>query len=197
MNKIKWADVVCIGPGIGREFETAEFIKLFCKKSQFKFAVIDADAIIALKEILDQIDLTNCILTPHLGEFSQLIDIPIDEIKKDLLQFGSEFARKYRTTLVLKGAPTITFNRLGEAFINSTGNSGLAKFGSGDVLTGFIAGLLSQSKNLVNSAIAAVYLHGLAADLLRIKKTEYGIMSSQLIKKFPDAINFLQGLSDV
>lgn len=191
-NKIKWADVVAIGSGLGREEETQKFVNLFLKNRDYKFCVIDADALFAIKDNLKNLNLSNCILTPHLGEFSQLLNLSIDEIKKDILGYGAEFSKKYKTTLVLKGAPTIIFNKYGEAFINTTGNNGLAKFGSGDVLTGIISGFLAQSKEIIKSAIAAVYIHGLAADLLQNQKTEFGIMSSDLIKKIPDSINFLR-----
>ncbi len=79
-------------------------------------------------------------------------------MEKDLLGYGRNFALKHKCILVLKGAPTIIFNPEGEAFVNTTGNSGMAKFGSGDVLTGVIAGLLSQNKNPEAAAISGVYL---------------------------------------
>ncbi|MCX7611043.1 MAG: NAD(P)H-hydrate dehydratase [Ignavibacterium sp.] len=193
-SKIKWADVVAVGCGLGREEETIEFVDILLSKKEFKFCVIDADALYSIKDNLDKYDLTKCILTPHLGEFSSLIKESVDEIKKDVIKYGSEFAKKYKTTLVLKGAPTITFNSNGESFINSTGNSGLAKFGSGDVLTGMVAGFLSQSKDIFSSAILSVYLHGLAADLLKNKKTEFGILASDIINEIPNSINLLRSL---
>jgi len=195
-NKIKWADVVAIGSGLGREEETQQFVNLFLNNRDYKFCVIDADALFAIKDNLKNLNLSNCILTPHLGEFSQLINVSADEIKKDILNFGREFSQKHKTTLVLKGAPTIIFNKYGEAFINKTGNNGLAKFGSGDVLTGVISGFLAQSKDILQSAILGVYIQGLAADLLKYKKTEYSIMSSELMKNIPNAIKFLRSSFD-
>jgi len=195
-NKIKWADVVAIGSGLGREEETQKFVNLFLKNRDYKFCVIDADALFAIKDNLRNLNLSNCILTPHLGEFSQLINLPTYEIIKDILNFGSEFSKKYKTTLVLKGAPTIIFSKFGRAFINTSGNNGLAKFGSGDVLTGIISGILSQSKDILHSAISGVYIQGLAADLLKYEKTEYCIMSSELMKNIPNAIKFLRSNFD-
>ncbi len=194
-QKIKWSDVVAIGPGLGRQNETLEFVSLFLLKQEFNYCVIDADALYAIKEKLNKYNLSNCILTPHLGEFSFLINTHIDEIKKDILYFGTDFAKKYKTTLVLKGAPTIIFTKDGKSFINTTGNSGLAKFGSGDVLTGIISGLLAQSKNIVQSAISGVYIQGLTADVLRSEKSEYSLMSSDLMKNIYKSINFLRGSS--
>ncbi len=157
-SKIKWADVVALGPGIGREEKTIAFVHKFFKKKEFKAAVIDADALIALKDILSKADLRKCILTPHLGEFSNLINLPVEEIEKNIFEIGSEFAKQYKTILVLKGAPTITFMNTGDIIINSSGNNGLAKFGSGDVLTGMIAGFYSQSKKSKGSCfISCLY----------------------------------------
>ncbi|MFN3871439.1 MAG: NAD(P)H-hydrate dehydratase [Ignavibacterium sp.] len=191
-SKIKWADVVALGPGIGRTDETVEFVHKFIKKHEYKVAVIDADALFALKDFLADADLRKCILTPHLGEFSALINIPASEIEKNIFETGIEFVKKYKTTLVLKGAPTITFTKEGDIIINSSGNNGLAKFGSGDVLTGMIAGFYSQTKNLTESALLSVYLHGLSADLLLQRKTEFGIMASDLMKNIPATINFIK-----
>lgn len=191
-SKIKWADVIALGPGIGREENTIEFVQKFIKKKDFNAAVIDADALFALKDILSKVDLRKCILTPHLGEFSNLVNLSVGEIEKNIFEIGSEFAKHHKTILVLKGAPTITFANNGDIIINSSGNNGLAKFGSGDVLTGMIAGFYSQSKNLKEATLSAVYLHGLTADILLNKKTEFGIVASDLMKNIPSTINFLK-----
>lgn len=192
-KKIKWSDVVAIGPGLGREKETIDAVRKFLLDKKFKYSVIDADALFALdKDFLTKIDLTNCILTPHIAEFSNLINIGIDEIEKDIFKYGREFASKNRCILVLKGAPTIIFNSRGEAFINSTGNSGMAKFGSGDVLTGVIAGLLSQSKDPESAALAGVYLHSLSADLILNEKPISNYLASDIMNNFPFAIKFLE-----
>lgn len=191
-SNIKWADVVALGPGIGRADQTIEFVNKFIQKKDFKAAVIDADALFALKENLSNSDLRKCILTPHFGEFSNLINIPVDEIEKNIFEIGKEFVKRYKTTLILKGAPTITFTANGDIIVNSSGNNGLAKFGSGDVLTGMIAGFYSQSRDIYESSLLSVYLHGLSADLLIQKNSEYGIIASDLMKQIPNTINFLK-----
>lgn len=192
-NKVKWADVVAIGSGLGREDETIEFVNLFLSKKEYKACVIDADGLFAIKDNLNKINLSDCVLTPHLGEFSFLVNTSVEDIKKDIISIGREFTKKHKTTLVLKGAPTITFKKDGESFVNSSGNSGLAKFGSGDVLTGIIAGLLAQSKNILQSSISGVYIQGLTADLLKIKKSDYSLMGSEIMKNIPTTFNFLRG----
>lgn len=192
-QKIKWADVVAIGPGLGREVETVNAVKRFLLDRKFKFAVIDADALFASdKTFLEKANFNNCILTPHLGEFSQMIGVETKLIEKDILSYGKEFAVRHKCILVLKGAPTTIFNSDGEAFINTTGNSGMAKFGSGDVLTGIIAGILSQNKNPEEAAIAGVYLHSLSADLLLNKMPISNYLASDIMNNYPSAVKFLE-----
>jgi NAD(P)H-hydrate epimerase len=192
-KKIEWADVVAIGPGLGREPETIEAVLEIIGSGKAKRMVIDADAVFALSgSRYKNIDLKDFILTPHMGEFANLIDIDVTELKKDILLHGKKFAGDTGSYLVLKGAPTIIFTPGGEALINSTGNAGMAKFGTGDVLTGIIAGLFSQIKNPESAAIAGVYLHSLAADLLLRKYTEFGYTAEDIINKLPGAIKFLR-----
>ena len=121
-----------------------------------------------------------------------MISVESKLIEKDILSYGKKFAVKHKCILVLKGAPTIIFNKDGEAFINTTGNSGMAKFGSGDVLTGIIAGLLSQNKNPEEAAIAGVYLHSLTADLLLNQKPISNYLASDIMNNYPSAVKFLE-----
>ena len=191
-EKIKWADVIAIGPGLGREESTQKFVIEFLKSSKNKKVVIDADALYPLgNKEYRKVDLTNKILTPHHKEFAEMIGIPVDELENNLLQFGKRFAVETVSYLVLKGAPTIIFNPMGEAFINSSGNPGMAQFGTGDVLTGIIGAFIAQSKEIEQALISAVYLHSLTADLLLNKKTIYGFTSQDIIKEFPGAIKFI------
>ena len=127
----------------------------------------------------------NKILTPHLGEFANLIGIKTEELKKDLLKYGKIFTKRTGVYLVLKSAPTIIFNPAGEAFINTTGNPSLAKFGTGDVLTGMIGGLLSQQKDIEAAIISAVYLHSLTADILVHKCLYYMMIVKIILFEFP------------
>jgi NAD(P)H-hydrate epimerase len=192
-NRIDWADVVAIGPGLGRNEETQKAVIKILKDNSSKRFVIDADAVFALKDgNFKKVKLNNSILTPHPAEFSNLIGIDIIELKKDLLFYGKQFARETGSVLVIKGAPSIIFNPDGEAFINSTGNPGLAKFGTGDVLTGVIAGLFAQIKNAEEAAICGVYLHSLTADLLEDKLTEFSYTASDIMNNLFESIKFLR-----
>jgi NAD(P)H-hydrate epimerase len=192
-EKIKWADVVAIGPGLGRNKETQKAVLTLLKKYKPKRIVIDADAVYAFgNSKYKKINLKNCVLTPHHAEFSNLIRISNSELKKDILKYGKAFVKKTGAYLVLKGAPTIIFTPEGDSLINTTGNPALAKFGTGDVLTGFLAGLLSQQSNTEKAVITAVYLHSLAADLLAVKRTKLDILASDIQNYIPQTIKFLE-----
>ncbi len=192
-SKLAWADVIAIGSGLGREGETLEVVASIIKKEKNKKMVIDADAIYVIGEIgYSKFNLNNKILTPHQAEFAHLVNVTIEELQSNLLNYGREFAKKSGSILVLKGAPTIIFLPNGESLINSTGNVGMAKFGSGDVLTGVISGLTSYSKNIESAVIAGVYLHSLSADLLLEQQTEFGITANKIEENLPNAISFLR-----
>jgi len=185
-EKIRWADAIAIGSGIGREEETMEFVRLFLRNHSNKKVVIDADALFALRNgAYKNYKLANAVFTPHLGEFSSLIGIEKSTVEKDLLYYGKEFVKETKSTLVLKAPRTITFSPDAKAFINPTGNEGLAKFGSGDVLTGMLTAFLAQIKNIQHAALSAVYLHGLAADQLKQVKTSYGFTASNVANQLP------------
>ena len=191
--KIEWADVLALGSGLGRNAETIEAIEVILQKYKSKKMVIDADAIYAVAEVgYAKFNLMNKILTPHHAEFAHLIGTSVTELQTEILAYGKEFVEKTKSVLVLKGAPTIIFTPNGEALINSAGNAGMAKFGTGDVLTGVIAGIISYSKKIEQSVISAVYLHSFAADLLLGKETEYGITATKIKDNLPDAINFIR-----
>jgi NAD(P)H-hydrate epimerase len=192
-EKINWADVIAIGPGLGRDEKTQDAVIKILKDNPAKKFVLDADALFALGNgNYRKVNLKNSILTPHLAEFANISGIDKDEIKKDLFLFGRRFSKKTGAILILKGARTIIFNPGGEAFINSTGNSGMAKFGTGDVLTGVIAGLYSQIKNSEDASVCGVYLHSLTADLLMEKMTEFSYSAGDISDYLFESIKFLR-----
>lgn len=192
-EKIKWADVVAIGPGLGREKETQKAVLSLLKKYKPKKTVIDADGVFALGQgRYKKLNLKNTVLTPHHAEFAGLINISNNELKKDILKYGREFVRLTGAFLILKGAPTIIFTPNGDALINTTGNPALAKFGTGDVLTGFIAGMLSQQNDIEKAVVTAVYLHSLAADILIEKRSKLDILATDIQNYIPQTIKFLE-----
>lgn len=196
-KNINWADVIAVGPGLDRNEETIKAVRSLIKSRRKKTLVIDADGIYAIsKGEYKNFNLKNAVLTPHIGEFSELIDVPIHKINEDISAYGKGFAVQTNCYLVLKGSPTIIFAPTGESFVNTTGNPGMAKFGTGDVLTGMISSFIAQTKNLEGGIMLGVYLHSLSADLLLRSKTEYGLIARDIIENIPHAINFIRNSFD-
>jgi len=192
-NRIEWADSVLIGPGLGREDASMDAVRKFLKTRKNKKTVIDADALFGIqKKEFEKYNLENVILTPHMGEFANLIDVDMDTLKKNVVTYGKAFAEDTGAYLVLKGAPTIIFTPEGDALINTTGNPGMAKFGTGDVLSGIIAGITAQKDNIEEAVIASVYIHSLAADLLLNEYSEFGFTATDIINNLPKSIIFLR-----
>ena len=191
-ERLDWADVIAIGPGLGREEETGEAVRKIIKDCSAKKMVIDADAVYALRGCYSDFDLSDKILTPHQKEFADLLGIKVDDLQKNMLTIGKDFAEETGAYLVLKGAPTIIFTPAREVLINSTGNPGMSTFGMGDVLTGVISAFVANGEDLEDSLISAVYIHSLSADLLYDEKTELGITAGDVMKNIPNAIRFIE-----
>lgn len=182
-------DVLAIGPGASRNKSTGLLIRKLVKEVN-KPLVIDADGLNALVDNLDILAKRknrNVILTPHYGEFSRLIKKDISTIKKARKELALEFALRYNLILVLKGYKTLVSDG-SEIFENTTGNPGMATAGSGDVLTGIIAGLIAQGLSLRQAGQLGVYLHGLAGDLAAKDKTQFCLVASDIIDYLPEAI---------
>lgn len=196
-ERISWCDVISLGPGLGRNDETIKGIEEILKKTIKKNVVIDADALFAISQIgLRNIDLSNKILTPHFGEFLMISGFSKSEVENNPINAGIEFVRAHKCYLVLKGPGTIIFCPNQKIIINPSGNSGLAKFGTGDVLTGVISGVLSQLKIIEDSLICSLFLHGYTADLLKFDMTEYGFTSSDLLSNLPKGIQKILSPND-
>lgn len=200
-------DVIAIGPGIGVSADTEKVISELIQKSAVPL-VIDADGInsiafsverTASSEILRKAK-APIILTPHLGEMARLLKQNSEvrsqkaeeelqrKIEKDRIDTVISFSKETGAFLVLKGVPTIVADPDGNAFINTTGNPGMATAGSGDVLTGIISSFLGQGLNPVDASISGVYLHGLAGDIAADYKGEHSLIASDIINFLPDAL---------
>lgn len=175
------------GPGLGTEQQTQNALKLFIQQSSVPL-VLDADALNILAENRTWLAFLppSSILTPHPGEFTRLAGKASDDFQR--LQMAREFALRYQVILVLKGAYTVVISPSGNCFFNPTGNPGMASGGSGDVLTGMILGWLSQGYSPLESAMAAVYIHGLAGDLAAARKGYEGMVAGDVIDQIPKAI---------
>ena len=189
-EKLKWADVVVIGPGLSQNLETQEFVAQLLKQYQGKI-LIDADGLNAIAavglKVLKGLK-SHIILTPHVGECSRLMNISSKEVEHHRIEIAQTLAKKVHTTIVLKGVPTVTADKCGNVFLNSTGNPGMATAGAGDVLSGIIAGLWAQGMNDIDAAYAGVCLHGLAGDLAAKRIGERSLVANDLIDYLPSAL---------
>lgn len=185
-------DSVCIGPGIGTNTETANAIKEILASSE-KPMVIDADAINILavnKSWLSYVPLKS-IFTPHYKEFERLVgktNSSDEAIAKQI-----EFSKMYNVFVILKGHNTTISFPNGSCYMNTTGNAGMAKAGSGDSLSGILTALLAQGYLPEQASIAGVYLHGLAGDIAANETGEYSLLATDLIDNIGNA--FLKILS--
>ncbi len=177
---------LAIGPGLSTNAETAGIVKNLVSGCRLPL-VIDADGLNALSGDLNA--LGNCnertILTPHPGEMGRLTGLKSSAVQDDRIGTAIRFVKDYGCYLVLKGARTLIAEPHGEIHVNPTGNPALSSGGAGDVLTGLIGGFLSRGWSMAEAAIAGVYLHGLAADLLAEHMGQAGILAGELLNVLP------------
>ncbi len=190
-EKLSWADVVVVGPGLSQHPETQKLIVKIVSSYRGKL-LLDADGLNACTTAILRASEAKIILTPHVGEFSRLAKIDSKEIEVHRIDAARNLAKKIKKTVVLKGVPTVTVAQSSEAFLNSTGNPGMATAGSGDVLSGIIAGLWAQGMAQVQAAYIGVFLHGCSGDLAAAKLGERSIIASDLIKYLPAAIKGIE-----
>lgn len=181
--------VIGIGPGIGTADETRNLISFIIRRYQ-KPLVIDADGLNCLslhKELLDQLP-PHSVLTPHPKEFDRLFGEHENDF--DRIATAKQKAKQWNSVLVLKSHHTLIATPSGNLFFNSTGNAGMAKGGSGDVLTGIITALIAQNYSSEDAAILGVYLHGLAGDFAADAMSQEAMVAGDIISFLSQA--FLQ-----
>ena len=175
-------DALAIGPGLSVHEETASLVREVLSWPDFP-AVVDADALNAIDGDLDLLkhrgELT--VLTPHPGEMAGLMGITSNEVQLDRTGTAVECSRITGCIVVLKGARTVVAVPDGRYFVNLTGNPGMASAGTGDVLTGMIGALLSRGADPLSSALASVYLHGLAGDAAADAFTEHSMIAGDVV----------------
>ena len=185
-------DSVLIGNGMGNSLKTQRTLQRAIKNCRGKL-VIDADAINALADDTGMLNGHTCdiIITPHPKEFSRLTGIAVEEVLCRRIELAVDFAKKYNVILVLKTAFTVVAAPGGKAYINSTGNEGMATGGSGDVLAGMTAGLAPRLSAL-ESAKTAVFLHGAAGDFAAAKLGKASVTAASLADNIPDAFSLFE-----
>ena len=180
---------LAIGPGLGVGAEVSSLIRRLVQDTR-QPVVIDADGLNALVghlQLLGSLPGRDIVLTPHPGEMSRLIGLPVAEIQADRFNVAREFSVKHAVTLVLKGARTLIAAPDGTVHVNSTGHAGMASGGTGDVLTGLIGSLLAQGLPAMAAATLGVYLHGRAAERLLPTFGDAGLLATDLIYELPAA----------
>ncbi|MGH9468846.1 MAG: NAD(P)H-hydrate dehydratase [Terriglobia bacterium] len=187
---IEGKTVVAAGPGLGGAPETAECIRRAANRYDLPM-VLDADALNAFGGRVDELQARGRVrvLTPHPGEMARLTGRSTAAIQKGRVETAREFAMHHQAWLVLKGARSLTVSPDGQVIVNPTGNPGMATAGTGDCLTGLVAGLLAQypARPAAEVAAAAVYLHGAAGDLAARKLGERSMIAGDLLEAIPEA----------
>lgn len=180
-EQMSWADVVVLGPGLGRE-PYVEYLVEDILTSAYVPVIIDADGLnaIAAHPYLTSYYTENITITPHLGEMARLTGETVAGIQENLMAAARDYAGRYGVTCVLKDAATVVAGKEGGIYINSSGNSSMAKAGAGDVLTGMIAGLIAIGMEEEEAAVMGVYLHGRAGDEAVKEKGVHSVLASDL-----------------
>jgi hydroxyethylthiazole kinase-like uncharacterized protein yjeF len=184
--------VVAVGPGLSTEGDAPAFARQMVEKTTVP-VVIDADALNAFE---GKTDLLNgegrvMVLTPHPGEMARLAGMTVKEVEADRVGLARRFATEHKLTLVLKGWRTLIAHPDGSIAVNTSGNPAMAKGGSGDILTGIVAGMLAQYPNDVARAVeTAVYLHGLAADYAAHAMDEHTVLATDTVTHLSDAFRY-------
>jgi NAD(P)H-hydrate epimerase len=182
---LKGISVVGIGPGLGQEGTTPEWVRAFVERVRLPM-VIDADALNALAGRTSLLKAAGkartMVLTPHPGEMARLVGSSVKEVEADRVGLARRFATEHGVTLVLKGWRTLVAHPDGRVAVNTTGNPSMAKGGSGDILTGIVSAMLAQYPDDVAGAVeAAVFLHGLAGDFACRSQEEHTVLAMDTV----------------
>jgi ADP-dependent NAD(P)H-hydrate dehydratase / NAD(P)H-hydrate epimerase len=185
---LKGMTVLAIGPGLGTADETVRFVKQVYEEADLP-AVVDADGLNALAGALPSTTKIR-VLTPHPGEMGRLIDESAKEVQADRLKVSQDLAQRSGATVVLKGDRTIIAFPDGESWVNPTGSPAMATGGTGDILTGMIAGMIAQHpKDWKRAVVAAVWLHGRCGELAGRHWGEQAMLATDMLDFLPEATN--------
>jgi len=189
LESLQGKNSLAVGPGLSTDKETVQLLEALLPQVECPL-VIDADGINALgksRKLIDQIR-AETVLTPHPKEMSRLSGWSVQDILSQRIERASEYAQEHDVTLLLKGARTLVAFADGTVLVNPTGNPGMATAGSGDVLTGLIAGLISQGLSVPSATSAAAFIHGMAGDIYVEANHEVTLIASDLLDKVPEAV---------
>lgn len=191
---LKWADVVCVGCGLGQSRVSEQLLEAVIRDTRVP-CVADADGLNLLSRHMELLkDKTSpVVLTPHMKEMSRLRGCSVEDILKDRFGILKEFIEEYNAVCVLKDARTVTADRGRQMFVNTAGCSAMAKAGSGDVLAGVITGLLAQHMNAYESAVLGVHLHASAGDAASAANGSYSVLAEDLFAGMKACIRRTEG----
>ncbi len=177
-----WADVIVIGPGMGTKPYVLTILNYVMQYSKVPI-IIDADALNVMSANRDMYSMLNkqTIVTPHIKEMERMTGQQVSEIKRNPIDTAKAFSNITGAICVLKDSRTVVTSAYNDVYINTSGNEGMATGGSGDVLTGIIAGLISQKFDVYKSAALGVYIHGLAGDSAKERLGSYSVMAGDII----------------
>ena len=192
------ADVVAVGPGLGRHRETAELVRHLISDIRVPL-VLDADGLNAFEGQADRVKAceADTVLTPHPGEYSRLTGTALDDVQANPLDCALKLAADTGAWVVLKGAPTVIGSPEGEGYVNPSGNAGMAAGGTGDILTGLIASLIAQGLPVGQAACLGVYWHGLAGDLGAEELGQAGLLANDVAEALPRAEKSIRNGTDI
>lgn len=191
LNHIKDLDGIVLGPGLGVSEEKRDLVKNILKSFRGPI-VLDADGI----NLIDDVDIFRSrkditVITPHPGELARLLGKKTEEIQRDRIYYSKYTSEKYNVISILKGHETVVAYK-DRLFINKSGNPGMATAGSGDVLTGMIISLILQEEDIFDASALGVYSHGLAGDIAKYHKGEYGLIAGDILDNIPTALRLIQ-----
>ena len=189
---LKGVKVVAVGPGLSTLGEAPEFVRRFVTECKLPM-VVDADGLNAFAGQAAELNGEGrvMVLTPHPGEMARLAGMTVKEVEADRVGLARRFATEHQVTLVLKGWRTLVAHPDGRVAVNTTGNPAMAKGGSGDILTGIVAGMLAQYGDDVARAVeAAVYLHGLAGDFAALEMDEHTVLATDTVTHLSEAFRY-------
>jgi hydroxyethylthiazole kinase-like uncharacterized protein yjeF len=189
LKLLSWADVLALGPGLSTDPETVQLVHQLLPRIACP-TVVDADGLNALAQDIDLLKSAQAplVLTPHAGELARLRGTEIPLGAADRIEAVKALSRDHGVVCVFKGAPTIIADAQGRVFINTTGNAGMGTAGTGDVLTGMIAGFLAQGLSPLDASRLGVFLHGLAGDVAAEARGEWSLVAGDLVDEIGEAI---------
>jgi NAD(P)H-hydrate epimerase len=180
------ASAVIIGCGLGVSEDTQKLVEFLIQNLKSPI-VLDADGINCIASRIDIIKNAKAgvVLTPHPGELARLLGITVEDVLKDRFGYAIKLSNELGATVVAKGVPTFIAADNGFCFLSDTGNPGLSRGGSGDILTGMIASFIAQGIPPAEAAAAGVFLHGMAADMTAENLSMQGMLPTDVIAHLP------------